>query len=88
MNELSYGDKIFKLLNKCNRNHHVPDLHSFRADTKKGSVYVDCRGFEVFIESVTYHSNGNEGATQWVGTLIAAANRLEALGMDLLSVEM
>ncbi len=87
MKNLSYGDKIFKLLNQCNRNCNAPDLHSFTADILNGSVFVDCRGFEVFIESTTYDKNANRHKIQWVGTTIAATNRLEKIGIDLSSLE-
>jgi len=84
---ISDSDKIFKLLNQCNRNHSTPDLHSFVASIPHGSVFVDCRGFEVYIESTTYNENAKEHRTQWAGTLMAAANRLEKMGIDLLSIE-
>ena len=87
MKNLSYGDKIFKLLNQCNRNCNTSDLHSFTADILNGSVFVDCRGFEVFIESTTYDKNANRPKIQWAGTTIAATNRLEKIGIDLASLE-
>ena len=79
---MNHGDRIFKLLNQCNKKSSTPDLHSFTAYIKNGTVFVECRGFEVYIESKT-----DESTSQWVGTTIAAANRLEALGIDLLSIE-
>ena len=84
---MSNGDMIFKWLQKCNKNAHKPDLHSFKAKIKDGVVWVDCRGYEVFIESYTF-DNGNEIRTQWAGTIVAAANRLEALEMDFHSIDM
>lgn len=88
MNNLSYGDKIFKFLQKCNKKAHVPDLHSFKADIENGTVWVECRGYEVFIESRTCDSEGKEKTTPWVGTTVAAANRLEMLKIDLNTVDM
>lgn len=88
MNELSYGDKIFKFLQKCNRQCNTPDLHTFRADIENGTVWVECRGFEVYIESRTYDNEGKEKITEWAGTTIAAANRLEKLKIDLTTVDM
>ena len=82
MNELSYGDKIFKLLQKLEKNLHKPDLHSFKGQIKDGSVFVEARRGEVFIDD---ERGGNR--TSWAGTYIAAANRLEMLGLDLDTVE-
>lgn len=84
---ISNGDMIFKFLQKCNKNANEPDLHSFKAKIKGGVVFVECRGYEVFIESYTY-DNGNEICNRWVGTTIAAANLLEKLGIDFNSIDM
>lgn len=81
-------DKIFKFLQKCNLQHATPDLHSFKANIKNGVVFVDCRGYETFIESITYDTDGNEISQRFVGTTIAAANRLEMLQMDFNSIDM
>lgn len=81
-------DKIFKFLQKCNRQHATPDLHSFKANIKNGVVFVDCRGYETFIESITCDTDGNEISQRFVGTTIAAANRLEMLQMDFNSIDM
>lgn len=80
------SDEIFKLLQKCNRNSYKSDLHSFTADIQGGTVYVECRGFEVYIESRIYGEQ--EKVYHWTGNTMAAANRLAMLNMDLLSVEM
>lgn len=82
------GDKIFKFLQRCNRYAHTPDLHSFKAKIEKGTVWVECRGFEVFIESRTYDSKGAETIKSWAGSTIAAANRLELLKMDFSTIDM
>ena len=81
------GDKIFKVLQSYNRRHNIPDLHSFRIETRDGSAFVECRGDEIFIENYRVDENGNEVFIQWAGTVIAAANRLEMLGADLLTIE-
>lgn len=86
-NQLSTGDLIFKFLQKCNTNANKPDLHSFKAKIKGGVVFVECRGYEVFIESYTYDKR-NEICNRWVGTTIAAANRLEKLGIEFNSIDM
>ncbi len=83
---MTYQDKIYKLLLKCNRKHYEPDMHSFRADIKNGVAFVECRGHEIFIETRKYE-NGNENISQWAGSLLAATNKLELLQIDLLSVE-
>lgn len=82
-------EKVFKFLQKCNRNHGVKGLHGFQAKIKNGYVWVECRGHEIYIESRIYNSSGEEARTEFVGTTIAAANRLEMLGVDIdTSIEM
>lgn len=80
-------DKLFKFLQRCNLRHGTPDMHSFKAKIKNGVVFVDCRGYEIYIESITYDSNGNEKRTRFAGTTIAATNRLEMLQIDFDSIE-
>lgn len=81
-------ERIFKLLQKCCRRHNVHDLHSFMADIKNGVVMVDCGEHKVFVESLIYDDLGNETRSEFAGTIIEAANRLEMLGIDLDSIEM
>ncbi len=82
------GDRIFKLLQKCQRNHNTPDLHSFEIEIKGGKAYVECRGYdEVFIESIKY-GEAPDKTTKWCGTTIAAANRLEMIGADYSTIDM
>ncbi len=83
MDDLSYGDKIFKLLQKLERNVNNPDLHSFKAHINTGVVFVEARQEDVYIS----HERDNGTFVGWVGTYIAAANRLEMLKIDLDSVE-
>ena len=83
MSELSYGDRIFKLIQKLERNVNVPDLHSFKANIKDGIVFVDARIDGIYIE---HHIEDKK--TQWVGYAIAAANRLVMLELDLDTVDM
>ncbi len=82
MNHLSYGDKIFKLLQRLERNVHKTDLDNFVANIRDGVVFVEARQGEVYIGE---HRSDNTHVG-WVGTYIAAANRLEMLGLDLDSV--
>ena len=81
---MEYGDKIFKRLQWHNSRIHIPDLHSFVADIENGRVFVECRGYEI-IESRTYKDDV-ETVNTWCGTIIAAANRLELLKIDLDSI--
>lgn len=86
--EITNGDRIFKFLQKCQRNHYKDDLHSFVIDIDGGIAFVDCRGYdEVFIEARIY-GDGFEKVNQWCGTTIAAANRLERLGGDYRTMDM
>jgi hypothetical protein len=82
-NKQTYGDKIFKLLQKLERNINKPDLHSFCAKVKNGTVYVDARCDGIYI-GFTDNKNNYSG---WVGTCIAASNRLEMLEIDMDTVE-
>lgn len=86
---LSIGDRIFKFLQKCDRNHHVPDLHSFKAKINNGFVWVECHGYEVYIESQIFDERSDVcKREEWCGTTVAAANRLEKLGIEFDSIEM
>lgn len=81
--KLSYGDKIFKLLQSLERNVNTPDLHSFKANTKNGVVFVEARPGGIYISEM----RADETRGEWAGLAIACANRLEMLGVDLDSVE-
>lgn len=81
------NDELFKFLLKLNRRHNTPDLHSFTAKIENGVVFVECRGHETFIESITYDADGKEIRKQFAGTTIAAVNRLEMLKIDLNSIQ-
>lgn len=78
-----YGDRIFKILHQFNKRAHIPDLHSFTAKIENGVVFVECRGYEVMVESRTYSETGEEKVSTWCGTTVAAANRLEILQLDI-----
>lgn len=78
-----YGDKIFKILHQFNKRVHIPDLHSFTAKIENGNVFVECRGYEVMVESRTHDENEKEKVSTWCGTTVAAANRLEMLKLDI-----
>lgn len=79
------SDRIFKFLQKCNKEAHISDMHSFEATVKGGKAWVECRGNEVFITHQVFtekDNNGEEVRHSWAGTTIAAANRLALLGME------
>ena len=78
-----YGDRIFKILHAFNRKAHIADLHSFTANIENGVVFVECRGYEVMVESRTYDKSGKEKVSTWCGTTVAAANRLEMLKLNI-----
>ncbi len=77
------SERLFKFILKCNRNRNKPDLHSFMIDIDGGRAFVECRGFEVFIE--TYEK---EKKSLFAGNEIAATNFLLARGADCSSIEM
>lgn len=81
-------EKLFKFILRANKNANKPDLHSFRANITNGYVWVDCRGYETYVESHTYDLFGNEKISRFVGTAVAATNRLEQLGIDFDSIDM
>lgn len=83
MEQLSYGDMIWNLMQQIERRVGTPDLHSFKAETAKGGVFVEGRQGEVFIWEYV-----GDDATTWTGMYMAAANRLEMLGIKLDTVEM
>lgn len=80
--ELTYKDKIYKLLFKFYKNRNKKDYHSFKAYIKNGNVYVECRELEIYIE---YYVNENKN--QFCGNLMSCTNLLEQLEIDLLSIE-
>lgn len=82
------SDSIFVILTKLQISHHRKELHSFRATIKDGFVYVECRGYEVYVETHTTGTDGEERTTQFCGTTVAAANRLEMLGINMATIEM
>lgn len=83
------ADKIFKFLQKCNRRAYCADVHSFTIKITNGSAYVECwGGNEVYIETNTCTASGEEKRSQWCGTTVAAANRLEKLGAIYETIDM
>lgn len=88
MSDLSYHDRVFSILSYCKRRRHIPDLHSFVASIENGTVFVQYDFVGFWIEERTYDEAGNETVNNWSGTIEEAANRLEKLKIDLLSVEM
>lgn len=83
-----YGNKVFKLLQQCSNKCHIPGLESFKAEIKNGFVLVECCGLEVFMESFIRGNDSRETRITWKGAVDVAAGNLEALEIDLSSVEM
>ena len=87
MSESIRDNRILNWLQRCNRNVHKPDLHSFRAKIPSGFVWVECRGYDVIIETYVYDDFGNETKTWFVLTLNKAAIMLTELQMDFDTIE-
>lgn len=83
MDAITNADRLFKIIFRCARNQHKPDLHSFVVPIKNGIAYVECRSHEVFIQE-RYEDKTRE----WCGTAVAASNRLDKLGADAFQVDM
>ena len=81
------NERLFKFLQKCQKNHDKPDIHSFYICIENGKAYVECRGYEVYIRHRVYGPKG-ESVMEWAGSTIAAANRLEKLGADYATIDM
>ena len=75
-------DRLFKFILRCNRHKDTPDLHSFKIAITGGVAFVECRGFEVYVEAHT------KTIERFVGTDIAVTNFLEKRGADYESIEM
>ena len=78
---------IIKMLEKIYRMRHKPDLHSFKAKTRDGIVYVEAEEEGIFVESITYDAEGKERRERWVRPIAVTAIELEVMGIDLTSVE-
>lgn len=89
MKNETLADAIFFFLTKLQINKHVNEPHSFKAKIRDGEVHVECRGYEVYIESSYQIPNSERKMIdRFAGTTVAAANRLEALGIEFESIEM
>ena len=76
------------LLKRLNRYRHTPDLHSFKAKINGGVVFVECSAENAFyIVAFVYDQDGRETRKFWDVTTEEAAKVLDALGLDLESVE-
>lgn len=87
VSEQTNSDKLFKFILKCQRNSNKPDLHSFVINIACGRAFVECRGYEVYIETYI-NKSGKEEESRWCGTAVAATNKLELLGADYRTIEM
>lgn len=82
MNDSDYKNRILKLLARLKHDVNTPDMHSFMARIKGGTVFVEAWPGEVFID----HERGGESKS-WRGTYVDAAKRLAMLGLDLDTVD-
>lgn len=80
-------EKIYKTLIEFNKKSNNPNMNSFNINTKRGTAYVECRGYEIYICESIYDNSGKEKQMQWIGSLLAAAQRLKMLGADLITIE-
>ena len=76
--------KLGQIIVKCNKNHDVPDLHSFIIDTTGGKAFVDCKEHAVEIDVRTSEGERKITATD----AICAAVQLDRLGADIHTIEM
>lgn len=79
-------DKLFKFIINCSQNCDRNKFHAFTADIKHGKVYVKFRKSEVYIRSCVRAIDEKETITEWIGYPVAAANRLDLLGIDFESI--
>lgn len=78
------NDRIFKFILKAQRNHNEPDIHSFFIDFDGGRAYVEGQLDGLYMKE--YYNNGLE--SEFCGTAIAVANRLEMLGAKYETIDM
>ena len=83
---ITNADRLFKIIQRCQKNWRKPDLHSFVVMINGGKAFVECRKNEVYIEARLYAIDHDE-VNQWCGTAVAAANRLTLLGADYETVD-
>lgn len=82
------NDAILKLLQRCRRQWHKPDLHSFKAKINDGVVFVECDRDYVDIDAVVYEKGGEIRHSWRTGSALRDAVKiLEQLGIDLATVE-
>ena len=78
------NDRIFKLLLRCLRDRHKPDLHTFWINLNNGKAYVEAQEQGIYIERHTVDGK----IFKFVGTAIAAANYLDKYGADYSTYDM
>lgn len=77
--------ELFKIIQKMERNHNKPDLHSFIATAKECSVFVEVHfPGEIRIDENYYNGKHH----QFCGNAIQVTNRLEMLGVKTDTIEM
>ena len=75
---------ILRKILYAKRHANTPDLHSFVVNIDHGKAFVEVSryGTVTIDERTRKPTDTEENVTEWVGTLIEAANHLEALGAD------
>lgn len=80
-------EEIYKTLIDFSRRNNASKTNSFIIDTNRGTTYVECREYEVYICENVCDDNGKENQLEWAGSLLAASQRLEMLAADLKTIE-
>lgn len=81
-------EAILKLLQRCHRQWHTPDLHSFKARIKDGVVFVECDLDHVQIDAFIYDGAKDVRHSWRTGTALSdAVEILATLGIDMATVE-
>ena len=81
-----YQQQIKKTIDYCCRRADTPDLHSFTAKVKGGSVAVDCLKNGVHMAIFLYDEKGERNHA-WSGTKDDAIVKLAELQIDMESIE-
>ena len=85
MTELSYEEKVRRLVKNLSMNVYKPDIHSFLAVVKDGTVFVEALEHDyISICCLPILSPPDS----WEGTVEEMAKKLVEFGLDLDTVEM
>lgn len=85
---MSIKETIQALLERCDRQRNIPDLHSFKAEARCGVVFIVVGLYkDVDIYYIQCNDDGTETHHRMTAALPAVADLLEELGVDLTTVE-